>query len=331
MANCTVNQDLAPWVMASTVETIIICVFGALGNSASLWCLIQCKRMNTAIKIQLGSFFTLLFTVCVVTLPGKVFVYYVSVFCRKDLLNQTFKTSISTANSIVAQMERVNFTFAAVYRLVAVRWPHRYKQIATVRVVVASEVIAFLCVLLPWIIMWFLQIFPSGRSWMNLNFSNKKSSLSQLAAGFAATSYILPLVVCLLAYLVMMFTLTFQKKKELKASRSKTEQLSYAIRVLILVNILLDAPHVIIHLVTLPRGHLSIVIIHMIFNLHLLVDSLIFIGLNPSYRRALMQLFKRCLPQVVAAHLSTVEDSTVTRPETSLTTMNTKYHSVAAV
>lgn len=85
------------------------------GNSCCVWCLFQCKMTKPAIRFQLLCVFSLMLTCCVITLPIVTFMYYNNTFCRSFTSPET-KFWFSAINSIVLQMERVDFATVALFR-----------------------------------------------------------------------------------------------------------------------------------------------------------------------------------------------------------------------
>nr|XP_053656275.1 uncharacterized protein LOC128705054 [Cherax quadricarinatus] len=80
-----------------------------------------------------------------------------------------------------------------------------------------------------------------------------------------------------------------QKKKSL----GNQDHVIVTINVVVLTNLLLDGPHMMVHLVA-KRGIPSF-IIHMVFYLHLVIDPVVFVGLNKHYQKALLCCLHTCL------------------------------------
>ncbi|MPC13512.1 hypothetical protein E2C01_006250 [Portunus trituberculatus] len=78
-----------------------------------------------------------------------------------------------------------------------------------------------------------------------------------------------------------------------------TSSLDYVVRsttLIILVLLVMDLPHIVLH-TSQNKGPPS-VIIHIIFEYHLIVVPIIFVTYNPSHRGAMLRLLHRCLPPV---------------------------------
>ncbi|KAK8404166.1 hypothetical protein O3P69_000320 [Scylla paramamosain] len=139
MSNCTVDEAMAPWVVAAVVNYSIVCVLGSVGNSCCVWCLLQCKRTKPAIKFQLICVFSVMATCSLITQPIVIFIYYNNTFCLYNI-SPVVSFSFSVMNSVLLQMERTSFAMVAVNRMVATCWPERHAQWSRLQVVVAVQV-----------------------------------------------------------------------------------------------------------------------------------------------------------------------------------------------
>lgn len=88
-----------------------------------------------------------------------------------------------------------------------------------------------------------------------------------------------------------------QKAEQSSGMRSTwNEQVNFAVGVLILTNLLLDVPHITVHLLDESSKDLSFILIHVVYRLHLALDPFIFIGLNSHYRRKILRRVVSCCP-----------------------------------
>lgn len=67
------------------------------------------------------------------------------------------------------------------------------------------------------------------------------------------------------------------------------DQISLSLCVLILMNLLLDVPHITMHLMGVNWTEPSFVIVHAIYRLHFALDPVVFVGLNQRYRQKALQ------------------------------------------
>lgn len=96
--------------------------------------------------------------------------------------------------------------------------------------------------------------------------------------------------------LMFLFQLRQQEKILGSGRDSYVDHVVRSTRLVILVNLLIDCPHVILHMI--PNEGIPSVIVHMIFFHHLTLDPIIFVASNPSYRLAMLKLLHRSLPQI---------------------------------
>lgn len=279
---------LTGWIDVSVSMTIIscvICVLGFLCNSASLWCLAKCRRINLATRVQLMIVFGILLTISTLTLPGIIAINF-SDYRAGDLPNKLQMTCL-TVHSVLFQMERIVFSFIAVTRLLAVWKPQLYQKTAKVSVVVIV-VVFFLAYSL---VSWPLVVFVATET------IDDEESQRYVLSGWRNFNLLLPFGLTILAYFFMMVSMALQRHKLKKRNESAPttgEHVSFTIRVVLFANLLLDGPHIAIHL--LEDKYIALPIMHTVFNSHLIIEPLLFVGLNPHYRRAVLHLTMPCLP-----------------------------------
>ena len=280
----------------------VIAVFGAFGNLCSLWCLFKCDKTSSAAKLQLVTFFGFQFLVCVLSLPGFSYVKLMALLCRANELSMEIKLFFLISHTIFLPMERMNFAIMAIMRLFAVRWNNGYKKFVQMPNVICLEIFIFLFIISPWIVYFSIgihKIYPIEDQ-MTVSFSSGKSSIIRGLYLIHAINHLFPTFISFIAYSLMIYTMIkkkmvvfFGRATALTKSKSSSiiENLSYTIRLLILVNILLDLPHTLSHL--LKVSQIPSLFIHCIFYSHLTFDPLIFVGMNVYYRNLIGLIFKK--------------------------------------
>lgn len=86
------------------------------GNSACVWCLVNCPKTNVGMKVQLGCFFGLLVVQCALTGPLGLVSLNSGFFCGS--LRPHFRAWTYIFRIIVVELERCHFAVMAVYRYV---------------------------------------------------------------------------------------------------------------------------------------------------------------------------------------------------------------------
>ncbi|XP_068220378.1 C-C chemokine receptor type 8-like [Palaemon carinicauda] len=301
VVNCTVDDQISGWVMVAVWEQLTICLIGSICSAVSIWCLVGCQRTGRAVKIQLICTFGLQICICVVTLPFVTYLYYTHFFCLGNIVPKQLAFFFSILNSILLQGERLNFMVMAVYRVLAVLCPQQYQKLATMNVAISLQVGIFLIIIPPWIVLCIVKNFDfsdeSGNV-MRLHFEQKGSSNFIMA--LYGVNYILPFIITFIAYTLMIISVVRQNHFVRTHARRRTKTMDHVastIRFVILTNILLDGPHVVFHL--LEGFDLATIVTHMAFFLHLVLDPVIFIGMNQNYRREVRKLFWGCFPKRV--------------------------------
>ncbi|XP_045620733.2 uncharacterized protein [Procambarus clarkii] len=309
MVNCTIIKDYPGWVIASTYGKCFVSVLGAVGNSMSLWCLVKCGRTNKATKFLLCFFFSILLGVCVVTLPSISFVNHARAFCQYEWVPEGFYITTSIFSTFLIQFERVNFTAISVFRCVAVWEPHVFHKVSRVSIVLIMEAVLAFYVVLPWLLGVILShgdVHYDGKV-SQVKFGEK--SLNDMVYRWYGVNYTTTFLATLLAYILLIVAIVRREKRAGERTTDATmDHVSFTIQVILLANLLLDGPHVIVHL--LEGQRLANIIIHMIFNLHLVIDPAVFVGLNVHYRSAVLHRIKTCVPHSVAALISSQANTT---------------------
>ncbi|XP_066976564.1 uncharacterized protein [Macrobrachium rosenbergii] len=109
-------------------------------------------------------------------------------------------------------------------------------------------------------------------------------------------------------YLMGFTQILYQKFKT--KTLGKTDHVTFTIQLIILIDLVLDAPHAIAHFTRAKRFNMTIV--HMVFHMHLLIDPLIFLFLNPHNRQIVLETARGSLPQRFVAYLPPATASTNT-------------------
>lgn len=297
VANCTADPYVTDWGFRYFIANFTIAVVGTVGNIVSLWSLFRCRKTNPAAKIQLGTFFGVQLIVCILTLPGFSFVKKLALLCQAADLPMEPKLLFLFTHTLFLPIERINFTSMAIMRLVAVRWPHHYKKLVQVKVIVVMEILIFLYALSPWLVAFAINLHGSYpiEDQMTVTFSLGKSKTIKNIYLVHGINHLFPTFASLLAYSLMMYTM-IRQKQAMGAHKDKNattmDHVAYTIRLVILVNLLLDVPHTLAHLLRVSQ--VPSLIIHSIFYMHLALDPFIFVGMNVHYRKALVTSIRSC-------------------------------------
>lgn len=67
------------------------------------------------------------------------------------------------------------------------------------------------------------------------------------------------------------------------------DHIAMSVSILILMNILLDVPHLAVHLLGVHSEDVSFTVVHMIYHLRFVFDSFLFVGLNVNYRQKVIR------------------------------------------
>ncbi|XP_063587608.1 uncharacterized protein LOC134764865 [Penaeus indicus] len=316
-AACEVDAFIAGWKTGALAVEVLTSALGVVGSGLSLWCLMNCRRIQGGMKLQLFLFFSLLLLTNSVAMPGAAVAELWAVQCRQASAVVSF--GLIAFYTIAATMERNAFALMAGYRLVAVCWPHKYKMLSLRLVVALLNGFVLGGVVILWLVVFAEQDLDD----LDVNNPSGYKMGRELYIAILFT----PMVAALIAYVTVIVVITFRKQfaGELERGRpSMREQVSFAVGILIITNLLLDLPHMVVHLMGIPSRALSFILIHVIYRLHLALDPFIFIGANLHYRRKVLLLaIPRCsLPKASTTGASSIGKTTagsVARPASTHT------------
>ncbi|XP_042875810.1 uncharacterized protein LOC122255648 [Penaeus japonicus] len=280
---CNVDAFLVRWKAGALGVEIATCIVGSVGSGLSLWCLVSCKRIKSGMKLQLCLFFSLLFLINLVAMPGAAVAELLAVQCHQ--FTPTVHLGQVALYTIAATMERNACALLAVYRFAAVCWPHKYQVLSHQLVVAVLNGIVLGGVMLLWLVVFLKQDLDE----LDVNNPSLYDMGRELYFGILLT----PMVVAFVAYVAMISVITYRKHSMGEQERerpSMREQVYFAVGVLIVINLLLDGPHIILHLMGIPSKDLAFIVIHVVYRLHFALDPIIFIGLNAQYRRKVLLL-----------------------------------------
>ncbi|XP_066976563.1 uncharacterized protein [Macrobrachium rosenbergii] len=298
------------FIIATTAQNFLLQVLGAIVNALSLWCLWKCRRTGNAIKLQLALVFILLLLLATVILPGEGWINYLDFYCRGEKIRDSTTIFFLLASGFILQLERMNISSVAIYRFIAVKFPQLYKRMTQVKVVAALEVIIFIYISIPYL-MGFTQPmavarFEDGNQYVK--FGQRNSTVAKVVYRMYAYNFLIPFLITLTAYSMMAVIILYQKFKT--KTLGKTDHVTFTIQLIILIDLVLDAPHAIAHFTRAKRFNMTIV--HMVFHMHLLIDPLIFLFLNPHNRQIVLETARGSLPQRFVAYLPPATASTNT-------------------
>ncbi|XP_047481137.1 uncharacterized protein LOC125033566 isoform X1 [Penaeus chinensis] len=297
MLNCTnrtVCNLAAQWKAYSLAFEMLVCACGVLGSIVCLWCLKTCDKTQAGTKIQLCSLFAANAFLCSLALPGAAVLELLFLQARRA--EPATELAFVALYYIAACIDQMTLAVIAVYRLIAVCFPLKYKLWSRSTVVVAVEV----ALTLP-------AVLTLTLAFLFLKYEIIDPSKSTAGKALYVVFYLVPIIIILTAYCIMVSIMGFRRcaRQGAEARNPGWDQISLSLCVLILMNLLLDVPHVTMHLMDVSWTEPSFVIVHAVYRLHFALDPVVFVGLNQRFRqRALQGVFSlvpgRRIPSSVA-------------------------------
>ncbi|XP_063589758.1 uncharacterized protein LOC134766760 [Penaeus indicus] len=281
MLNCT-NRTIcnlaAQWKAYSLAFEMLVCACGVLGSIVCLWCLKTCDKTQAGTKIQLCLLFATNAFLCSLALPGTAVLELLFLQDRRP--EPATEVAFVALYYMAACIDQMALAVIAVYRLTAVWFPLKYKLWSRSTVVVAVEV----AVILPAMLTLTLAI-------LFLDYEIVDTNSSTVAKVLYGVLYLVPITIIMTAYCIMVSIMGFRRcaRQGDAARHPGWDQISLSLCVVILMNLLLDVPHVAMHLMDVSWTDPSFVIVHAIYRLHFALDPVIFVGLNQRFRQRALQ------------------------------------------
>lgn len=296
---------LAPLLWVGLVHTYCIIVLGSLGNAIVLWCVATCSKTRRPIKVLLFNVFLPVLVICMVTMPVITEILSAMLTCDNDRIARTVVTVTMVMTSILGQIEQIAIAVMAVVRAVTV-WAPRRPQLG-VRGAVMLLLATWIYTILTGLV--FIKLMK-----MRVPVDPQAATYTTILFFINLT---LPALVTAAVYILMIVVIQRNKRRLMaNANQQGTmttnmDQATRAMLAVFITNLVFGLPHSIYHLLG-PQPLYMHVIIHVIFCTHYIVDPLVYMWFNVSYRERLISSFRkvmRCLSSSSTAH-SDVQTST---------------------
>ncbi|XP_047469362.1 uncharacterized protein LOC125025411 [Penaeus chinensis] len=243
-------------------------------------------------KIQMSLIFTASFVVCLVAMPGHIITNYWTIICWQ--INDGTVLAFVIFYSVSVNIVRNYYTLLAIYRFLAVCFPIRYKQFSRWTVVTGAVVSATVCVVLSWSTLFIIQDYSS----VDLN----NPSSYYMGRIQYCLLLVIPFAATVIAYFAMVLFMLYKKFFMTQPQGlHRPDQIAKSVSILILMNLLLDVPHLTVHLTYTSSKAVSFIVVHMIYRLRFVFDPFLFVWLNVRYRqRVLRYVYSKLLHRELA-------------------------------
>ncbi|XP_037791182.1 uncharacterized protein LOC119586513 [Penaeus monodon] len=253
---------------------LLTCFVGFIACCIVHYCLKTCKLIQSGTKIQLQILFTTNFMICLFALPS-----YASIEYRIMSGVQANKTSVTVFTflfTLATKTERITVMLIAIYRMMAVCFPLKYRYWSQKKVVLLVNLIA--CS--PIVLLQTITLFIKADSGIETFDPNTHFMDSIMQYGFISV----PTVISLIVYLVLALFMLCKK-----GSISPPDSCERSVRIFILTNTLFEVPDIIMHAAKATVDNAAFIIIHVIYRIHFALDPILFVGLNARYRQMVYQ------------------------------------------
>ncbi|XP_037791183.1 uncharacterized protein LOC119586514 [Penaeus monodon] len=253
---------------------LLTCFVGVITCCFSHYCLKTCKLIQSGMKIQLQILFTTDIVICLIALPGHAAIEYRILSGVHD--NKTSSTVFTSLYTVATEIERATVMLIAIYRMMAVCFPFKYRYWSQKKVALLVNLIA--CS--PVVLMRTIKHFIKDDSGIEAFDPNNYFIDSFMQFGFISA----PTVITLIVYLVMALFMLCKK-----GSISPPDSCERSVRIFILTNTLFEVPDIIMHAAKATVDNAAFIIIHVIYRIHFALDPILFVGLNARYRQMVYQ------------------------------------------
>ncbi|ROT65500.1 hypothetical protein C7M84_016531 [Penaeus vannamei] len=293
--SCFIKESVWRWKEIALGFELTTCLFAVVGCVISLCCLKTSGKIELVMKIQFTFIFAGTIVTCLVALPGHVILEYLKFRCLP--VNGKLLKTFLALYTISAFIERNAFAVLAIFRFWAVCFPFKYKQFTRWTAVVGAEVALFVLITLLWLI----DFITRGYSIQEMT-NPSKDGMGQI---LYYSLLLVPQAVTAMAYSAVVSCMLYRKFcVTQRQGADDRDQVVKSVSILILMNLLLDVPHVANHLTKASSTDLSYILIHVIYRLHFALDPFIFVGLNAHFRQQVLRYVSSKLLRRKKVHAS---------------------------
>lgn len=97
----------------------------------------------------------------------------------------------------------------------------------------------------------------------------------------------------------------------------RPDQIAKSVSILIFTNLLLDVPHLTVHLTYASSRDVSFILVHMIYRLRFVFDPFLFVWLNKRYRQKVLRYVYSKLQHRELADIKVSDTRSVATPSAS--------------
>ncbi|XP_042892275.1 uncharacterized protein LOC122266545 [Penaeus japonicus] len=257
------------------VHNYIVFALGVVLNGVALWCIRKCTKTNAAMKLLMMSVFAALFVICLFTRLVMAEALIGQIYCDPMRPKPTVLLGFSLLYALFAQFELAAIAVVAVFRTAAVWASNAY--VLRMRVAVAAVITIFIYSFLT-------AVFLLGAMFVGYI---KAPVLDIVNGVYFFLNTLLPIFTTMTCYVAMIIAMRRNKRRMAQVQSSHSRVVNNATRGMMAVfasNLIFGVPHSIYHLMPRPSQSFGI-IFHVLFSTHFIVDPLVFIYFNHSYRR----------------------------------------------
>nr|XP_045599436.1 uncharacterized protein LOC123758789 [Procambarus clarkii] len=271
-------------LMVALIHCCIVIVLGSLGNGVALWCVVRCPNTMPAMKVLLCSVFAPLLVICLVTRPAVAHIITAIITCNPANFFTKFRVVTTLVYSSLAGLELVAIAAVAFFRMLAVCGRGRHSMSTTVAVVIVVSMSVYSVV---------TSVGLLGSVVLRWVWEPYLKRVIFIVYFFFIT--MLPILVTGASYAYIIFTVQENKRRLARSQQSclrvhnLVDQATRAMLAVFISNLLFGLPHAVYHLLHEPSFTLNVVI-HIIFSTHFVVDPVVFVWYNQSYRRRVGEL-----------------------------------------
>lgn len=283
--NCSINidyyKDNSTYVAQSllvygVVHNYIVFFLGTFANSVVLWCISRCTKTNMAMKLLMMSVFASLLVICLITRPVMAERLIGNLYCDPTRPDMKVLLAFALLYSFCAQFELAAIAVVAVCRTAAVWASNAY--VLRLRVAVGAVVGIFIYSFLT-------AVFLLGA--LMVGYFKDPATEDVINGVYFFLNTLVPIATTMSCYVAMIIAMRRNGRRMAKVQSSHSRIVNNATRGMIAVfasNLLFGVPHSVYHMLPRPPQSYGI-IFHVLFSTHFVVDPIVFMYFNHSYRR----------------------------------------------
>ncbi|XP_063585929.1 uncharacterized protein LOC134763294 isoform X2 [Penaeus indicus] len=126
MEKCENKWSIYPLIQCSLINSAVMAILGSVANSVILWCIWTCKKTNSTVKWQLIIIFSSQFLICSLCYPVLIIYNIQSYSCIPGIVPKEAATVLITITQYLLVVKLTGLTTLSIIRATALWSPTKF-------------------------------------------------------------------------------------------------------------------------------------------------------------------------------------------------------------